>query len=72
MSRVQRVFGMTRAEWYAQGNPPGSFDDVIRMAEENQRRIYRASRVPHQWDEWDVPATQPTADAAATREANDE
>lgn len=47
------VFGMTEDEWYAQGNPPGSFDDVIRMGEENARKLYRSALAPHLWDQFD-------------------
>ena len=49
----RRVFGMTKAEWYAQGNPPGSFEEVIRMAEENSRVIRRNRLAPHPWDAFD-------------------
>ena len=27
---------------------------ILELAEDNARRIYRASRIPHPWDEWDV------------------
>lgn len=52
------VFGMTREEWYAEGNPPGSFEEVIRMAERNTEQIRRAARSPHPWDGWDVNAPE--------------
>lgn len=58
MSRKPRMFGMTEKEWYAQGNPPGSFDEVIRMAEENGRTVRRRSLRAHPWDEWQVPAAE--------------
>ena len=45
---------VTREEWESFGNPPGSFDEVVAMAAANARRIYRAARVPHQWDEWET------------------
>ena len=43
---------MTEAEWYALGNPPGSFDDLLRMARENSVRLHLGAFRPHPWDEW--------------------
>ena len=50
---------MTEAEWYALGNPPGSFDDLLEMARENTARMTLgppSKLKPHIWDEW---ATNP-------------
>jgi hypothetical protein len=41
---------MTEDEWYALGNPPGSFDDVLEMGRQNAEAMKRASRTPHPWD----------------------
>jgi hypothetical protein len=50
MTDVERVLGMTREEWDALGNPPGSWEATIEMAEENSRTLRRATLTPHPWD----------------------
>lgn len=53
MDTATRPPAMTEDEWYALGNPHGSFDVVLDMAEENSRAIRRANLAPHPWDTFD-------------------
>ena len=40
----------TEDEWYALGNPPGSFDDVLEMSRQSAEQIRGASLTEHPWD----------------------